>query len=40
MIGPLEIVGDEDSAVCVDGVCVVPDAAVESEGDQARGFRR
>lgn len=40
MIGPLEMVGDDDSAVCVDGVCVVPDAVVESGDDQVRGFRR
>jgi hypothetical protein len=24
---PLEIVGDADAPVCVDGVCAVPDAA-------------
>lgn len=24
--GPLEIVGDEDAPVCVDGVCAVPGA--------------
>lgn len=24
MTGPLEIVGDEDAAVCEDGVCAIP----------------
>lgn len=32
MTGPLEMVGDDDAAVCEDGVCALPDAAV---GDPA-----
>jgi hypothetical protein len=26
MIGPLEMVGDDDAQVCVDGVCALPEA--------------
>jgi hypothetical protein len=36
--GPFTMVGDVGSAVCVDGVCVVPGAVLEeaAEGSRAR----
>lgn len=33
MTRPLEIVGDQDAAVCEDGVCAIPAPASESDAD-------
>jgi hypothetical protein len=31
--GPLEIVGDADAPVCVDGVCAIPDVTDAADAD-------
>jgi hypothetical protein len=34
MTGPLEIVGDEQAAVCEDDVCVIPDASTNEPAER------
>jgi hypothetical protein len=30
---PLELIGDADAGICIDGVCAVPDAATSDDSE-------